>query len=168
MSPPFPTFLRWQLSPTTLGSLVPVSVTMSPWIPLSLRVHRSLYILVSSCDTFHVCKNTVVFYLMNGGVILEPILLLSGIAAPSLAVNLCFHFWESPWGWGPWSLWGLICISSFSRNSAWCWCRRSCPSPVVLKPLRGPWAGRKHTDEKQLREVKLLTEVFRLVVGTTN
>ena len=178
MSPPFPTFLRWQLSPTTLGSLVPVSVTMSPWIPLSLRVHRSLYILVSSCDTFHVCKNTVVFYLMNGGVILEPILLLPGIhwedwrmyltsPLPSCEC-LCFHLWESPWEWGPWSLWGLICISSFSRNSAWCWCRRSCPSPVVLKPLRGPWAGRKHTDEKQLREGKLLTKFFCVVTETTN
>ena len=51
---------------------------MSPCLPLSLRVHLSLCILVSSCDTFHVCKNAV-FYLMNGDMILEPILLLPGI-----------------------------------------------------------------------------------------
>ena len=33
-------------------------------------------------------------------------------------------------------------------------------SPLVLKPLTGPWAGRKHRDEKHCRELKLLTEVF--------
>ena len=52
---------------------------MFPCLPLSVHVHLSLYILVSSCDTFYVCKNTIVFYLMNGDMILEPILLLPGI-----------------------------------------------------------------------------------------
>ena len=52
---------------------------MSPCVPLSLRVHHPLYILVSSSDTFYVCKNTIAFYLMIGDMILEPILLLSGI-----------------------------------------------------------------------------------------
>ena len=38
-------------------------------------------------------------------------------------------------------------------------------SLLVLKPLKGPWAGRKLTDEKGLREMKLLTEVFHLVAA---
>ena len=33
-------------------------------------------------------------------------------------------------------------------------------SSLVLKPLTGPWAGRKHRDEKHCRELKLLIEVF--------
>ena len=39
---------------------------------------------------------------------------------------------------------------------------------LVLQPLKGPWAQRKHTDEKQLRELQLLTEVFQVVAGATN
>ena len=33
-------------------------------------------------------------------------------------------------------------------------------SPLVLKPLTGPWAGRKHRDEKHCKELKLLIEIF--------
>ena len=39
---------------------------------------------------------------------------------------------------------------------------------LVLKPLKGPWAQRKHTDEKQLRELQFLTKVFHVVPGATN
>ena len=177
MAPPFPTFLRWQLSPNTLGSLVPVSVTMSPCLPLSLCMHLSLYILVSSCDTFHVCKNTNIFYLMNRDMILEPILLLSGIHWEDWRMYLtspfpyceclCFHLWESQWVWGPWSLWGIICISSLSKSSAGSWCSWSCPGVLwYWNHWRVPKLG-GNTNEKQLREMKLSTKVFHLVAGTT-
>ena len=135
MSPPFPTFLRWQLSSSCTRLPCPC-VCGHVSLPHSLRAHLSLYILISSCDTFHVYKNTIVFYLMNGDVILEPFCFYLGYIdrtggciwpAAFLTVNVCFHLWESPWGWGPWSLWGLIFISRLYRSSAGSWCRWSCP-----------------------------------------
>ena len=147
--------------------------SVCPSLPLSVCI--SHYIQVST-DKFHVCKKTL-FKKWTGTWFLNPFCFYLGYIertggciwpALFLTVNLCFHFWKSPWGWGPWSLWGLICISSLSRSSAWSWCRWSCPGVLWFWNHRGASEPGGNTDEKQLREVKLLTKVFHLVVGTTN
>ena len=113
------------------------SVFQLLWPCISFRLPFSL--CSSHCMTWYLVganftsvKNEMFFYLMNGNIILEHILLLPGIHSQDWSMYftslfpyceyLCFHLWESPWGWDLWSQWGLICISSLLRNSAW-----SCP-----------------------------------------
>lgn len=48
----------------------------------------TLHVLVPGCDEFHVCKKTIVFCLMNGGPVLEHVLLLPGIYSLEQSVHL--------------------------------------------------------------------------------
>ena len=159
--------------PTALGSLFPpvydhVFLSVPP--SLSVWSWMSWYLVLAN---FMCVQTTIVFYEMNGTLFWNMCCFCLGHTVRS---RVCI--WPQPLV----LLWIFISTSTFENQTLEMEFLKpvgSYPdiyssgkqymvlmqvvlprSPLVLKPLTGPWAGRKHRDEKHCRELKLLTEVF--------